>query len=263
MTATPSPSLHAARRHQPDAAAARRRPRRRRAPISSPSAPRRPRPRPICRPRSPPASARSASTSLSAASAMAASNDFFDDPPQRVGGSPVHRDRAGRRHRRQYRVLVHRRGRHRIGALDRDRAHRSIDDGLLRHAGQRTGHPLDRAEHRGAGGDQLLRRAIPMHPPAMPRSISRVYTALGVPAGVQKITDIESEPRQCADGHGFDAKPAPADGKHADHHAAIDRGRRYQTRSARRFCRCRPACRRRCRPRRCCPSSACSIISRR
>src|ERR1017187_10994859 len=29
------------------------------------------------------------STSLSAASAMAASNDFFDDPPQRVGGSPL------------------------------------------------------------------------------------------------------------------------------------------------------------------------------
>jgi flagellar hook-associated protein 3 FlgL len=30
-----------------------------------------------------------ASTSLSAASAMAASNDFFDDPPQRVSGSPL------------------------------------------------------------------------------------------------------------------------------------------------------------------------------
>ena len=69
---------------------------------------------------------------------------------------PLHRHGAGRRNVRQHRFLVHRRGWIRIGAIDRDRAHRSIDDRLLRHAGQRTGHPLDRAKHRGTGGDQLL-----------------------------------------------------------------------------------------------------------
>ena len=47
------------------------------------------------------------STSLSAASAMAAADNFFDDPPLRVSGAPATRDRAGGRHQRQHRHLVH------------------------------------------------------------------------------------------------------------------------------------------------------------
>ena len=57
-----------------------------------------------------------AATSLTAASAIAASNEFFDadanNPPQRVAGPPFETATAhDRRHRRQYGHLVHGRSR--------------------------------------------------------------------------------------------------------------------------------------------------------
>ena len=51
-----------------------------------------------------------AQTALPAASAMAAANDFFDDPPQRVNGTPPDTSTAlVERHAGQYGVLVYRR----------------------------------------------------------------------------------------------------------------------------------------------------------
>ena len=97
------------------------------------------------------------STSLSAASAMAASNDFFGEPPQRVNGPPF--DTATSQvggHAGQYRVLVYRRQQRRVGPIDPDRANRSVDDGVLWDAGERAGDPLGRAERCGARGDELL-----------------------------------------------------------------------------------------------------------
>ena len=96
-------------------------------------------------------------SALTAASAVAASNDFFNadvnNPPQRVGGSPpfYRRDRHGGRHDRQHGDLVHRRNRQRSGTFDGDGPYRSVVVGFIRRARQRRSNPHAGAERRDAG----------------------------------------------------------------------------------------------------------------
>ena len=88
-----------------------------------------------------------ANTSLTAASAVAAANDFFGDPPQRVAGPPFATATALVAGTPADTVSWYTgEDGHRSGARDRDRPCRSFDHGVLRGARQRAGHPLDRAE---------------------------------------------------------------------------------------------------------------------
>ncbi len=77
-----------------------------------------------------------ANTSLVAASAVVAADNFFNGTPQRVSGPPATATGIGGRHAGEHGELVHRRGRRRSGAFDRDRSRRYLDHGLLWHACQ-------------------------------------------------------------------------------------------------------------------------------
>ena len=166
------------------------------------------------------------STSLSAASAMAASNNFFDDPPQRVSGSPptatalVDGTSAN--------TVIWYTGEDGAGSA-RSTATARIDPSTTVSYGTRANEQGIRwiVQNIAALAATSYSASDPNAAASYSALNQRVYTALGVPAGVQNITDIETQPRQCADGDDFDAKPASADGQYADHHAAIDRGRRY------------------------------------
>ena len=138
-----------------------------------------------------------AATSLSAASAVAASNDFFNiDARIRRSASPVRRSMtatalvAGTAANTV--IWYTGEARHRSGARDRDRAGRSIDHRLLRDARQRGGHPLDRAERRRARRDDVFaeRSQCAARSAALNQ---RVGAALDVPPGTQKVEDIEAE----------------------------------------------------------------------
>ena len=98
------------------------------------------------------------STSLSAASAMAACQQFLRrsaDACFRYAGDCYSADR---RNKRQHRILVHGQQRPRLDSVKRHRAYRSDDERRLRHPGERTRHSLARAERRGVGGDQLFHK---------------------------------------------------------------------------------------------------------
>ena len=81
-------------------------------------------------------------SALTAASAVAASSDFFNadvnNPPTARGRicAIFRRDRHGGRHDRKHGDLVHRRNRQRPGTFDGDGTHRSVLVGFLRRAGQ-------------------------------------------------------------------------------------------------------------------------------
>ena len=99
-------------------------------------------------------------TSLTAASAVAAADNFFNSSAASsaaAGQRPAVCDRnvPGRRHRRQHAVLVHRRGRLHAGAEHRDRPDRSLDQRVLRDAGERIG-----AAHHSRKSRGILRHVV-------------------------------------------------------------------------------------------------------
>lgn len=131
------------------------------------------------------------STSLSAASAMAASNDFFDDPPQRVSGSPatatslVNGSAAD--------TVIWYTGEDGSGSA-RSTATARIDPSTTVSYGTRANEQgicwivqsiaaLAATSYSSSGTDASNSYSA---------LNSRVYAALGVPAGVQSVSDIES-----------------------------------------------------------------------
>ena len=103
-----------------------------------------------------------ANTSLAAASAIAASDNFFNidatHPPLRVGGPPFASATALVAGTSADTVsLVHRRIGDRSGACFGQGADR-LRERVIRAAGERRGHPLARAAHGGACGCQLLKQ---------------------------------------------------------------------------------------------------------
>jgi flagellar hook-associated protein 3 FlgL len=130
-------------------------------------------------------------TSLSAASTMVASNDFFDDPPQRVSGSPTTST-----------TLVD-------GTSANTVFWYTGDDsaGSPRSTAVARINPTTTVSYGTQANEQGIRWIVQNIAALAAKSYSagdpnaaasyaalnqRVYTALGVPAGVQNITDIES-----------------------------------------------------------------------
>ena len=131
------------------------------------------------------------STSLSAASAMAASNDFFEDPPQRVSGSPA--TASALVDGTSANTVFWYTGEDGAGSA-RSTATARIDPTTIVSYGTR-------ANEQGIRWivQNIAALAATSYSPSDPNASasyaalnSRVYSALGVPAGVQNITDIES-----------------------------------------------------------------------
>jgi flagellar hook-associated protein 3 FlgL len=131
------------------------------------------------------------STSLSAASAMAASNDFFEDPPQRVSGSPA--TATALVDGTSANTVFWYTGEDGAGSA-RSTATARIDPTTIVSYGTR-------ANEQGIRWivQNIAALAATSYSPSDPNASasyaalnSRVYSALGVPAGVQNITDIES-----------------------------------------------------------------------
>ena len=102
-----------------------------------------------------------ATTSLSAASAIAAANNFFNadaaNPPQRVAGPPFETATAlGRRHQRQYGDMVQRRCRQQCGASDRGGPRRLVDFRVLWNARERAGISQRACQYCGVRRDVIL-----------------------------------------------------------------------------------------------------------
>jgi flagellin-like hook-associated protein FlgL len=130
------------------------------------------------------------STSLSAASAMAASNDFFDDPPQRVSGSPATATAQ-------------------VDGTSADTVfwYTGADSSSsARSSATARIDPTTTVSYGTQANEQGIRWIVQNIATLAATSYSasdpsaadsyaalnqRVYTALGVPAGVQNITDIE------------------------------------------------------------------------
>jgi flagellin-like hook-associated protein FlgL len=131
------------------------------------------------------------STSLSAASAMAASNDFFGDPPRRVSGSPfiatalVDGTSAN--------TVFWYTGEDGSGSA-RSTATARIDPTTTVSYGTRANEQGIRwiAQNIAALAATSYASSDPNASASYAALNSRVYSALGVPAGVQNITDIES-----------------------------------------------------------------------
>ena len=168
-----------------------RRRRRRPDPTNSPSARRRPRPRQTSRQRLPPASAQIGSTSLSAASAMAASNDFFDDPPQRVSGSPA--TATSLVNGTSADTVIWYTGEDGSGSA-RSTATARIDPSTTVSYGTRANEQGIRwiVQNLAALAATSYSSSDATASNSYSALNSRVYAALGVPAGVQNISDIES-----------------------------------------------------------------------
>jgi flagellin-like hook-associated protein FlgL len=130
-------------------------------------------------------------TSLTAASTMAASNDFFDDPPQRVSGSPATAT-----------SLVN-------GTTANTVFWYTGDDGSSSIRSSQTARidPTTTVSYGTQANEQGIRQILqsvaalaatsysasdPNASASYTALNSRVYTALGAPAGVQNITDIEA-----------------------------------------------------------------------
>jgi flagellin-like hook-associated protein FlgL len=131
------------------------------------------------------------STSLSAASAMAASNDFFGDPPRRVSGSPfiatalVDGTSAN--------TVFWYTGEDGSGSA-RSTATARIDPTTIVSYGTRANEQGIRwiVQNIAALAAASYASSDPNASASYAALNSRVYSALGVPAGVQNITDIES-----------------------------------------------------------------------
>jgi flagellin-like hook-associated protein FlgL len=131
------------------------------------------------------------STSLSAASAMAASNDFFGDPPRRVSGSPfiatalVDGTSAN--------TVSWYTGEDGAGSA-RSTATARIDPSTTVSYGTRANEQGIRwiVQNIAALAAASYASSDPNASASYAALNSRVYSALGVPAGVQNITDIES-----------------------------------------------------------------------
>ncbi len=130
-------------------------------------------------------------TSLSAASAMAASNNFFDDPPQRVSGSPstatalVDGTSAD--------TVIWYTGEDGAGSA-RSTATARIDPSTTVAYGTRANEQGIRwiVQNIAALAATSYSTSDPNASASYSALNSRVYAALGIPAGVQNIADIES-----------------------------------------------------------------------
>jgi flagellin-like hook-associated protein FlgL len=131
------------------------------------------------------------STSLSAASAMAASNDFFDDPPQRVSGSPA--TATAQVDGTSANTVIWYTGEDGSGSA-RSTATARIDPTTTVSFGTR-------ANEQGIRWivQNIAALAATSYSSSDPNAVNsyaalnqRVYAALGVPAGVQNISDIET-----------------------------------------------------------------------
>jgi flagellin-like hook-associated protein FlgL len=131
------------------------------------------------------------STSLSAASAMAASNDFFDDPPQRVSGSPA--TATALVDGTSANTVFWYTGEDGSGSA-RSTATARIDPTTTVSYGTRANEQGIRwiVQNIAALAATSYVSSDPNASASYAALNSRVYSALGVPAGVQNITDIES-----------------------------------------------------------------------
>ncbi len=131
------------------------------------------------------------STSLSAASAMAASNDFFDDPPQRVNGSPftatalVDGTSAD--------TVFWYTGEDGSGSA-RSTATARIDPSTMVSYGTRADEQGIRwiVQNIAALAATSYSASDPNASASYSALNQRIYSALGVPPGVQNVADIES-----------------------------------------------------------------------
>jgi flagellin-like hook-associated protein FlgL len=131
------------------------------------------------------------STALSAASAMAASNDFFDDPPQRVSGSPA--TATALVDGTSANTVFWYTGEDGAGSA-RSTATARIDPTTTVSYGTRANEQGIRwiVQNIAALAATSYSSSDPNASASYAALNSRVYSALGVPAGVQNITDIES-----------------------------------------------------------------------
>src|SRR5664279_633931 len=131
------------------------------------------------------------STSLSAASAMAASNDFFEDPPQRVSGSPA--TASALVDGTSANTVFWYTGEDGAGSA-RSTATARIDPTTIVSYGTRANEQGIRwiVQNIAALAATSYSPSDPNESASYAALNSRVYSALGVPAGVQNITDIES-----------------------------------------------------------------------
>jgi len=130
-------------------------------------------------------------TSLSAASAMAASNDFFDDPPQRVSGSPA--SATALVNGTPADTVIWYTGEDGPGSA-RSTATARIDPSTTVSYGTRANEQGIRSivQSIAALAATTYSSSDANASASYSALNSRVYDALGVPAGVQSISDIES-----------------------------------------------------------------------
>ena len=131
------------------------------------------------------------STSLSAASAMAASNDFFDDPPQRVSGSPA--TATAQVDGTAANTVIWYTGEDGSGSA-RSTATARIDPTTTVSFGTRANEQGIRwiVQNIAALAATSYSSSDPNAADSYAALNQRVYAALGVPAGVQNISDIET-----------------------------------------------------------------------
>ena len=131
------------------------------------------------------------STSLSAASAMAASNDFFGDPPQRVSGSPF--TATALVNGTSANTVFWYTGEDGAGSA-RSTATARIDPSTTVSYGTRANEQGIRwiVQNIAALAATSYASSDPNASASYAALNQRIYSALGVPAGVQNITDIES-----------------------------------------------------------------------
>jgi flagellar hook-associated protein 3 FlgL len=130
-------------------------------------------------------------TALSAASAMAASNDFFDDPPQRVSGSPA--TATALVDGTSANTVFWYTGEDGSGSA-RSTATARIDPSATVSYGTRANEQGIRwiVQNVAALAATTYSASDPNASASYAALNQRVFAALGVPAGVQNITDIES-----------------------------------------------------------------------
>ncbi len=131
-------------------------------------------------------------TTLSAASAMAASNNFFDDPPQRVNGSPPDTSTALVNGTSANTVIWYT-GEDGAGSA-RSTATARIDPSTTVSYGTRANEQGIRwiVQNIAALAATSYSASDPNAAASYSALNQRVYTALAVPAGVQKIDDIQA-----------------------------------------------------------------------
>ena len=131
-------------------------------------------------------------TSLSAASAMAAANNFFDDPPQRVAGPPFDSATALTNGTSANTVIWYT-GNSATGAI-RDSQTARIDQTTTVSYGTQANEQGIRwlVQNVAALAATSYSTSDPNAGASYSALSQRVYTALGVPSGVQNIDDVEA-----------------------------------------------------------------------